>query len=95
MKINPTRGNYLVREARLQDQSVNGLLIPGSSLESLQRGVVEAIGLPELSNGQEIPLEAKTGDIVFYRGCDRSYVFDGSQKLEVVNCRQVEAWSPA
>ena len=67
MKLKPL-GDRIVVKPKDEAESLtkSGLVIPDTAKEKPQLGEVLAVGPGEFKDGERIPVDVKTGDIVFY-----------------------------
>ena len=66
MNIKPLADRVIVKPAEVEEKTEGGLLLPDAAKEIPLTGVVLAVGSGTLHNGERIPLEVETGDIIFW-----------------------------
>jgi chaperonin GroES len=66
-KFRPLGDRVLVKLLEGQDKTEGGIIIPDNAKEKAQTGSVIAIGAGRKdANGNSIPLEIKTGDVIYF-----------------------------
>jgi len=67
MEVRPLHDRIVVRRLEEGEQKIGGIIIPDSAKEKPQQGKVIAAGLGKLNkDGQRIPLDVKTGDLILF-----------------------------
>ncbi|HET7628029.1 MAG TPA: co-chaperone GroES [Bacillales bacterium] len=60
-------GDKVVIEVRQQEEkTAGGIVLPQKAQDKPMQGTVVAVGKGKFENGQLIPMEVKTGDVVLY-----------------------------
>ena len=77
----PYGDRVLVKPAAVQEQTSFGLIIPDSTKEKPEQGVVVAVGPGRKGNdGKLVPLSVKVGDKIMFSTYDRNEVkIDGTE----------------
>ncbi len=66
-KFRPLGDRVLVKRLENEDKTAGGIIIPEAAKEKAQTGSVVAIGAGRLdNNGKSIPLQVKTGDVIYF-----------------------------
>ena len=66
MNVRPLHDRIVVRPLEDGEQSVGGIIIPDTAKEKPQRGTVIAAGSGVVIDGERVPLEVKTGDVIVF-----------------------------
>jgi chaperonin GroES len=67
VNIKPLEDKILVQASEAETTTASGLVIPDTAKEKPQEGKVLAVGPGRVDdNGQRIPLDIETGDVVIY-----------------------------
>src|SRR6185295_2092124 len=67
MDIRPLHDRLIVRRLEEGEQKIGGIIIPDSAKEKPQKGKVLAAGNGKINkDGQRIPLDVKTGDLILF-----------------------------
>ena len=66
VSIKPLEDRIVVQANEAETTTASGLVIPDTAKEKPQEGVVLAVGPGRFENGERLPLDVKTGDIVLY-----------------------------
>lgn len=67
-KFKPTAGYALIEPVALEKRTAAGIVLPDTHDEKSQRGVVIAIGAPQITDsGKKIKPEFKVGQTVIYK----------------------------
>jgi len=67
MKLNPLGDRIIVKPKDEDDATTpSGLVIPDTAKEKPQLGEVLAVGPGEWKDGERVPMDVSTGDLVFY-----------------------------
>ena len=78
MNIRPLHDRVVVRRKEEEKTTAGGILLPGSSKEKPNQGVVVAVGNGKiLDNGENRPVDVKVGDVVVFGK------YAGSDTIEV------------
>ncbi len=64
--IKPLEDRIVVQPLDAEQTTASGLVIPDTAKEKPQEGVVLAVGPGRFENGERLPLDVKTGDVVLY-----------------------------
>ncbi len=63
----PLADKVLLKRSELEDKTPGGIIIPDSAKEKAQQGIVLAVGPGKVTTeGKQIPMAVKAGDIVFF-----------------------------
>lgn len=85
----------IVREAKLDERTAGGIVIPGREKQSTNRGEVIAVGNGAmLDNGTRVPMDVKVGDTVIYTSFSGTPVVSEGKQAEtlvILNERDVLA----
>lgn len=78
MNIRPLHDRVVVRRKEEEKTTAGGIVLPGSSKEKPNQGVVVAVGNGKiLDNGENRPVDVKVGDVVVFGK------YAGSDTIEV------------
>ena len=91
MKLRPLGDRVLVRPDDSDKPLPSGLVIPDTAKEKPQEGVVLAVGPGRFENGERLPLDVKTGDIVLYSKYGGTEVKYNGEEYLVLSARDVLA----
>jgi chaperonin GroES len=68
MKFKPLNDRILIKRLDSDTKTAGGIIIPENAKEKPVEGQVVAVGAGKvLDNGNVLPLEVKTGDVVFFK----------------------------
>lgn len=69
MNLKPLFDNVVVRQAKAEEQTKSGLVIPDSAKEKPQKGEIVAAGDGRWDDEGEkrVPMDVKVGDVVIYK----------------------------
>ena len=92
MKLQPLGDRIVVKPKDEDDaRTPSGLVIPDTAKEKPQLGDVIAVGPGEFQDGERVPIDVKTGDIVVYSKYGGTEVkFEGQEYL-ILSARDVLA----
>ena len=64
--IKPLEDRIVIKANAAEQTTASGLVIPDTAKEKPQEGTVLAVGPGRFENGNRLPLDIKTGDVVLY-----------------------------
>jgi len=66
-RLRPLSDRILVKRMESEEKTDSGIIIPDAAKEKAQTGTILAVGPGRKdANGKVIPLEVKTGDVVYF-----------------------------
>ena len=66
MNLKPLGDRVVIKVKEEQEETVSGIVLPGTAKEKPQEATVVAVGTGEVVDGKKIELEVKVGDNVIY-----------------------------
>ncbi|NBO24520.1 MAG: co-chaperone GroES [Chlamydiae bacterium] len=85
MKFTPLHDRVAIEPIDQEEKTIGGIIIPDSAKEKPMQGKVVAVGAGAVKdNGQLIPMQVKTGDLVLYGKWAGTEVKVGSSNLMVM-----------
>ena len=86
-------GDRIVVKPKDEDESTtaSGLVIPDTAKEKPQLGEVLAVGPGEFKDGERVPVDVSTGDLVFYSKYGGTEVKYEGDDLLILSSRDVLA----
>ncbi len=93
MSLQPLEDRIVVRPGDAEEMTVSGLVIPDTAKEKPQQGEVLAVGPGRRSdhNGELIPVDVATGDVVLYSKYGGTEITVDGEDLLVLSSRDVLA----
>ena len=91
VNIKPLEDRIVVKPLDAEQTTASGLVIPDTAKEKPQEGVVLAVGPGRFENGERLPLDVKTGDIVLYSKYGGTEVKYNGEEYLVLSARDVLA----
>ncbi|GAA1801894.1 co-chaperone GroES [Nesterenkonia flava] len=92
VSIKPLEDRIVVRPLEAEQTTASGLVIPDTAKEKPQEGEVVAVGPGRVSdNGERLPVDVATGDVVIYSKFGGTEVKVGGEEYLVLNARDVLA----
>jgi Co-chaperonin GroES (HSP10) len=89
--IKPLEDRIVVQPLDAEQTTASGLVIPDTAKEKPQEGVVLAVGPGRFENGERLPLDVKTGDVVLYSKYGGTEVKYNGEDYLVLSARDVLA----
>ena len=89
--LKPLEDRIVVRTLEAEQTTASGLVIPDTAKEKPQEGVVLAVGPGRFENGERLPLDVSTGDIVLYSKYGGTEVKYSGEEYLVLSARDVLA----
>jgi chaperonin GroES len=89
--IKPLEDRIVVQPLDAEQTTASGLVIPDTAKEKPQEGVVLAVGPGRFENGERLPLDVKTGDVVLYSKYGGTEVKYNGEEYLVLSARDVLA----
>ena len=89
--LKPLEDRIVVRTLEAEQTTASGLVIPDTAKEKPQEGVVLAVGPGRFENGERLPLDVKTGDIVLYSKYGGTEVKYNGEEYLILSSRDVLA----
>jgi chaperonin GroES len=91
VNIKPLEDRIVVKALEAEQTTASGLVIPDTAKEKPQEGVVLAVGPGRFENGERLPLDVKTGDVVLYSKYGGTEVKYSGEDYLVLSARDVLA----
>ena len=91
ISIKPLEDRIVVKANEAEQKTASGLVIPDTAKEKPQEGTVLAVGPGRFENGNRLPLDIKTGDVVLYSKYGGTEVRNGNDELLVLSARDILA----
>ncbi|WP_234121792.1 co-chaperone GroES [Clostridium hydrogenum] len=66
MKIRPLGDRVVIKRLEAEETTKSGIVLTGSAKEKPQKAEVLAVGPGGISDGKEVKMEVKVGDIVYF-----------------------------
>ena len=90
-KIRPLEDNIVVEPLEREQRSASGIVIPDTSKEKPQEGLVIAVGPGKVDDGKLVSPNVKVGDHVLYKKWGGNEIKVGSKEYLVVKSDDVMA----
>ncbi len=91
ISIKPLEDRIVVKAHEAEQKTASGLVIPDTAKEKPQEGTVLAVGPGRFENGNRLPLDIKTGDVVLYSKYGGTEVKYNNEEYLVLSSREVLA----
>ena len=92
VSIKPLEDRIVIQAVEAEQTTASGLVIPDTAKEKPQEGEVVAVGPGRIDdNGNRVPLDVSTGDVVLYSKYGGTEVKFGADEYLVLSARDVLA----
>ncbi|MSY58389.1 MAG: co-chaperone GroES [Actinobacteria bacterium] len=91
ISIKPLEDRIVVKANEAEQKTASGLVIPDTAKEKPQEGTVISVGPGRFENGNRIPLDIKSGDVVLYSKYGGTEVKYNNEEYLVLSSRDVLA----
>ncbi len=92
VSIKPLDDRIVIQQVDAEETTASGLVLPDTAKEKPQEGVVVAVGPGRVDdNGNRVPMDVKTGDVVIYSKYGGTEVKYGADEYMILSQRDVLA----
>ena len=85
MALKPLADRIIVQALEAEEVTAGGIVLPDAAKEKPTKGKVLAIGPGKLlDNGKTVPMEVKTGDVVYYARYGGTEVKVGTEEYVIL-----------
>lgn len=91
MKIRPLGDRVVLQQKPAEETTKSGIIIPDSAKEKPQEAIVTAVGPGRVSEGENIPIQVKEGDVVIYSKYAGTEIKIGEEEYTIVSEKDIIA----